>query len=170
MSKASGALDQVLSFLRGEGFYFAEDALLREIEDRGVKTDPAPADSSPTQESHDSRTSSSEEVSEARRAISPPDNLFGKSPEAEASPSRCTPGYAFLLRLLSPVEPEMRLMERQAACIAQQPLLMCSDLLQATLEASWTTPQPSAVLEPTCRAGLGLPAGPESWCVLAGWS
>ena len=32
--KGSDALDQILQFLRSEGFYAAEDALIRELEDR----------------------------------------------------------------------------------------------------------------------------------------
>ena len=52
----SDALDQILQFLRSEGFYAAEDALIRELEDRLPEGDGSRSAGSSPSQTHSSPT------------------------------------------------------------------------------------------------------------------
>ena len=76
MAGQLASLDQILHYLRSEGYYAAEDALVREIEDRVPLASAA------------SRSSSGSGSPESHRAANLPGKLFAASPGAEESPVR----------------------------------------------------------------------------------
>ena len=72
--KVSEALDHILKFLRSEGFYAAEDALIRELEER------LPGDESPSAAASQSEDDSSPPLIRSEQHTLPETDHYAETP------------------------------------------------------------------------------------------